>query len=154
MSWCTSWKCHTGLPVERSTATIDAENRLSPARFSPRMSGAAFPTLRYTSPKSASMAGGFHTAPPTDDDQIAATEMHELRSRIDGDLIVEISHRVLPQNFACFRIQGHDGIVKPANEHRAVSKSHAMVVPATAEKELRELRLVVESVKLPKHPSG
>ena len=62
---------------------------------------------------------------------------------------MEISYRALPCDFACFCIQGHDGIVKPADEDFAVSEGHAMVVPATAEKELRELRLVVESVKLP-----
>ena len=62
---------------------------------------------------------------------------------------MEISYRALPRNFACFRVQGYDGIVKPAHENFAVPKSHAMVIPTAAEKELRELRLVVEADKLP-----
>jgi hypothetical protein len=60
-----------------------------------------------------------------------------------------ISYRALPRDFACFCVQGHDGIVKSADEDFAVSEGHAMVVPATAEKEPRELGFVVESVKLP-----
>ena len=62
---------------------------------------------------------------------------------------MEISYRALPRDFACFRVQGHDGIVKPPDENFAVSKSHPVIVAAAAEKELRELRLVVEAGKLP-----
>jgi len=46
-------------------------------------------------------------------------------------------------------VQGYDGIVKPTEENFAIAKSHAVVVPAAAEKELRKCRLVVETIKLP-----
>ena len=39
MSWCTCWKCQRYLPVFASIATIDAVNRLSPARTAPLNSG-------------------------------------------------------------------------------------------------------------------
>ncbi len=54
---------------------------------------------------------------------------------------------VLPHNFAGFRIQGHNGIVEPPNEHHAISVGNAMVVPATVEEEIPKLCLIVESVK-------
>src|SRR5882762_3562592 len=88
-----------------------------------------------------------------DDDQFTAACFYELGRRIDGHSVMEIGNRFLPRYFACFRVQGHDGIVKPADENFAVPKSHAVVVPAAAEKELRELRLVVEAGKLPYHLS-
>jgi len=63
---------------------------------------------------------------------------------------MEISYRTPPCDFACFCVQGHDGIVKPADEDFAVSEGHTMVCSGhSREKEPRELRLVVESVKLP-----
>jgi hypothetical protein len=43
MSWWTSWKCQRYLPVFASSAMIDAEKRLSPARWAAKRSGAAFP---------------------------------------------------------------------------------------------------------------
>jgi len=62
---------------------------------------------------------------------------------------MKISYRALPYHLAGLCVQGHDGIVKPADENFALPKSHAMVVSAAAEKEIRELSLVIEAVKLP-----
>ncbi len=84
-----------------------------------------------------------------DDHQFVPARFHELRRRIDAHLVMEIGHYPLPHNFACFRVQRHNGIIKAPNEYRAISISNAVVVPAAAQKESRKLRLIVKSVKLP-----
>jgi hypothetical protein len=48
-----------------SSATIEAVNRLSPARISPPYIGTALPVAKYTMPRSASTVPANHTpAPP------------------------------------------------------------------------------------------
>src|SRR5436190_135970 len=53
MPWWIDWKCHLYSPVSRSMATIELENRLSPARCEPSCEDRlppALPTVREDHP--------------------------------------------------------------------------------------------------------